>query len=398
MIANTLDAHARVLPDTRPLVMHVLYRFDMGGLENGVVNLLNNMSTDAYRHVVVSITDVTDFRRRVQRDDVEFISLKKPPGHGIWMYGQVFRLIRRMRPSIVHTRNLAALEFVVPAWLARVPVRIHGEHGRDVEDARGTSAKYRWLRRVYMPFVSHYCALSRDLADYLVDVVGVPQRRVTQVYNGVDATRFRPAPEPVQVVDCKFSSRQHFVLGSVGRMQHIKDPVLLARAFVRAIEMHPPLRERLRIVMVGDGPLRQACAETFEAAGLSPCAWLPGERNDVSDIMRSLSCFVLPSLAEGISNTILEAMACGLPVIATDVGGNADLVTHGETGVIVPSSDVHAMATAIVELATDPARATRMGRAGRIKAEQHFSLVSMVATYQRLYDDQLNRVTELQET
>lgn len=398
MIADTLEVEAKGLHDTRPLVMHVLYRFDMGGLENGVVNLLNHMPAHAYRHVVVALTEATDFRRRVVRDDVEFIALGKPPGHGVWMYGKVFRLMREMRPAIVHTRNLAALEFVIPAWLARVPVRIHGEHGRDVEDARGTSAKYRWIRRVYMPFVSHYCALSRDLAAYLVDVIGVSRHCVSQVYNGVDSSRFHPAPEPIQVVDCKFSSRQHFVLGSVGRMQHIKAPLLLARAFVRAVETRPALRERLRIVMVGHGPLKQACGAEFEAAGLSELAWLPGERNDVADIMRSLSCFVLPSLGEGISNTILEAMACGLPVIATDVGGNADLVSHGETGIIVPVGDVEALASAIVELASRPADAAEMGAAGRRKAEQNFSLLSMVAAYQRLYDDQLNRVAELKET
>ena len=111
--------------DTRPLVLHVMYRFDTGGLENGVVNLINHMPADAYRHAVLALTEVTDFSQRVQRKDVEFIALHKPPGHGIWQYPKLFKLFRRLRPHIVHSRNLAALEVQVPAWAAGVPVRIH---------------------------------------------------------------------------------------------------------------------------------------------------------------------------------------------------------------------------------------------------------------------------------
>ena len=95
--------------------MHVMYRFDTGGLENGVVNLINHLPNAAYRHAIVALTAVTDFRHRIRRDDVEFIALNKGPGHGVWLYPQMFMLLRRMRPAIVHTRNLAALELVVPA-------------------------------------------------------------------------------------------------------------------------------------------------------------------------------------------------------------------------------------------------------------------------------------------
>ena len=96
--------------DARPLVAHVMYRFDTGGLENGVVNLINHMPADSYRHVIIALTEVTDFRKRIQRHDVQFISLNKAPGHGFWLYPKLFKLFRQLRPSIVHSRNLAALE------------------------------------------------------------------------------------------------------------------------------------------------------------------------------------------------------------------------------------------------------------------------------------------------
>ena len=169
-------------------------------------------------------------------------------------------------------------------------------------------------------------------------------------------------------------------------MQTVKDQPTLARAFIRALEIDPSLKERLRLVLIGDGPLRAECRQLLADAGVADLAWLPGERSDIPEIMRGLDCFVLPSLAEGISNTILEAMASGLPVIATDVGGNADLVASGLTGSIVPAADPEAMAVEIVRLASQPDAAKDMGHAGRDLVEQKFSMNAMVAAYQGTYD------------
>ena len=374
--------------DTRPLILHVVYKFDTGGLENGIVNLINHMPASAYRHAVLALTDVVpSFSRRILRDDVEFISLHKPPGHAVWLYPKLFRLFRTLRPAVVHTRNLAALECQVPAWAAGVPARVHGEHGRDIGDLDGTNRRYQRLRRIYSPFVHHYLALSRDLASYLEVKVGVPVSRLTQIYNGVDTRRFHPpagAREPI--TGCPFAAPSFWLVGTVGRMQAVKNQTALAHAFVRALEINPALRERLRLVMIGDGPLRAEAASILDRAGVGALAWLPGERSDVPNVMRGLDCFALPSLAEGISNTILEAMASALPVVATDVGGNADLVTPGVTGEIVPPAVVDALAAVLVRLASDPSRAAGMGQAGRAVVESKFSLPAMVATYRGLYD------------
>lgn len=373
-----------------PLVAHVLYRFDTGGLENGVVNLINHMPRHAYRHKVVALTEVTAFRQRLRRDDVECLALHKPPGHGVKVYPQLWRLLREERPAIVHTRNLAALEMQLPAWLAGVPVRIHGEHGRDVDDLDGSSRRHRRIRRLYAPLVGRYVALSADLATYLAGPVGVTPARIEQIYNGVDTLHFAPASGGRMPIDgCPFDPGQHWMVGTVGRMQPVKAQTHLAAAFVRALQLAPSLRNRLRLVLVGEGPLRDAARATLAEAGAADLAWLPGERADVADVLRGLHCFVLPSLAEGISNTILEAMATALPVLATAVGGNAELVDDGHTGLLVPAGDVEGMARALLSLARNPERAAEMGRAGRQRVEQRFSLQAMVAAYQALYDRQL---------
>jgi sugar transferase (PEP-CTERM/EpsH1 system associated) len=392
VIDALLPLETDVSRDKRPLVVHVLYSFDTGGLENGVVNLINHMAPDRYRHAIIALTTVTSFRERIKRSDVEYVALNKMPGHGLWLYPRLYRLFRKMRPAIVHSRNIAALEVQVAAWLARVPVRVHGEHGWDVGDLDGSNRTNQRLRRLYRPFISQQVALSKDLAQYLQTKVGVAKTKLVQIYNGVDVNRFYPTNgSPATIDGCPFAPNAHWIIGTVGRMQPVKDQTTLAMAFIRMLEITPALRRVVRLVMVGDGPLRQKAIDVLQRAGVGDLAWLPGERQDVPSIMRGLHCFVLPSLAEGISNTILEAMATGLPVIATSVGGNAELVDIGQTGEIVAPNDPEAMAHAMARLAQDPTLAKSLGMNGRLVCETKFSLPAMVAAYDMQYSQQLAR-------
>jgi len=373
--------------DPRPLVAHVLHRFDVGGLENGVVNLINRLPAERFRHAVIALTEVGDFRRRVQRDDVQFHALHKPPGQGLRVAPKLARLLREIAPAVVHTRNLGALEMTLPAAWAGVPVRLHGEHGWDSHDPDGRSRRYRLVRRVYRPFVHRYVALSRELQRYLVDAVGVPAQRVELICNGVDTARFQPATAGrASIAGAPFDAADLWLVGTVGRLQVIKDQVLLARAFVRALELAPAARARLRLVIAGDGPLRAPIEQVLRDAGVASLAWLAGERDDVPALLRGLDAFVLPSRAEGISNTILEAMASGLPIVATDVGGNRDLLEPGLTGTLVPSGDVDALARALLDDVNDPAAARQRGRNARAAAQRRFSLDGMVAAYGDLYE------------
>lgn len=370
----------------RPLVVHVVHRFAVGGLENGVANLINCMPDARFRHAVLAMTEVTDFKTRIEREDVAYFELRKPAGHAWRCYPQLVRLFRELQPAIVHTRNLSALEAAVPAMIAGVPVRVHSEHGRDVGDLDGSNAKYRWLRRVFSPCVHRYVALSCDLERYLVDRVGIAPYRVAQIYNGVDTARFRPRENGrVAVEGSPFNDPRYWVVGTVGRMHAVKDQLMLVRAFLQTLETVPEARERLRLTLVGDGPLRAEAEALLREADALSCAWLAGERADVPDLMRAMDCFVLPSLAEGISNTILEAMACGLPVIATRVGGNPELVIDQVTGTLIPSGDVSALASAINGYYALPEVAAEHGRASRARVERKFSLDYMMHRYESLY-------------
>jgi len=373
-----------------PLVAHVIYRLDVGGLENGLVNLINRIPAERFRHVIVSLTDYSEFRRRIQRGDVPVFALNKPPGNSLVTQYKLWRLLNRLRPDIVHTRNIGALEATLPAALAGVPVRIHGEHGRDVNDLDGNNIRRQIVRRLFKPFVHQYIAVSRDLGSYLQQKIGVPPSRIAQIYNGVDSGLFHPAGERRDSVPhTDFAGPGHFVIGTVGRMQDVKDPLTLARAFVRLIQVMPKAKQRLRLVMVGDGPLRERVHVLLAEAGVAQHAWLPGERNDVARIMRSFDLFVLPSLAEGISNTILEAMASGLPVLATAVGGNPELIEAGVTGTLVPRDDAESMARAMRAYAESAELCRRHGMEARRTVERRFGMEAMVNAYMAVYDQLL---------
>jgi len=379
-----------------PLVAHILYSFHIGGLENGVVNLINRMPVDRYRHVVIALADCdSDFCARITRPDVAFISLRKPPGHGIQLFPRLYRLLRQLAPSIVHTRNLAALEMTLPAWAARVPVRIHGEHGWDTSDPGGASRKYRLVRRLHAPFVTQYIALSGQLSSYLTHSVGISPKRVTRICNGVDVARFAVRESRADLPEAPegFVGGSSLVFGTVGRLQAVKDQLNLVRAFAHWRAGGAAVAQAARLVLVGDGPLRAQVESEIEAAGLSQVVWLAGARDDVPAWMAAMDCFVLPSQAEGISNTLLEAMASGLPVVATDVGGNSELVVDGETGWLVPPQDPVALAGAMARLADDASMRQRMAAAARARAVSEFSLEAMVSAYQGMYDNMLARVS-----
>ena len=370
-----------------PLVVHIIYRLGVGGLENGLVNLINRTPPDRYRHAVICLKDATEFRERLP-SQVPVYEMHRREGQDLGVLLRVFRLLRELRPAVVHTRNLAALECQLPAWLAGVRARVHGEHGWDVFDPDGSNRKYQWLRRAFRLFVRRYIPLSRHLERYLRERVGVPESRITRICNGVDTGIFHPAEGGKAVIPgCPFIDTQGLLLlGTVGRMHGVKDQINLVWAFLLLLEQRPKLRENLRLVLVGDGPLRARAIELLRAADALDLAWLPGERGDVADILRGLDIFILPSQAEGISNTLLEAMASGLPVIATEVGGNPELVADGVTGRLVPQQNPEALASALLGYLDHPETIRSHGQAGLARIHESFSLESMVAQYLDVYD------------
>ncbi|MBI5086331.1 MAG: TIGR03088 family PEP-CTERM/XrtA system glycosyltransferase [Acidobacteria bacterium] len=370
-----------------PLVAHLIYRFALGGMEHMLATLINRMPPERYRHVIITLTEADGYQDRITAPDVEFVELRKRPGQDPAHYARLWRELRRLRPQILHTRNLAAMEAQWLAAAAGVPGRVHGEHGRDTYDLDGASIRYNLLRKTVRPFIHSYIAVSRDLQSWLIKTVGVAPGRVRQIYNGVDTELYRPrgGAKP-GVGPVGFARDGTLLLGAVGRLAEVKDHASLIRAFALLRESNAEWRSRLRLVIVGDGPMAAGTRRLIEQTGSADAAWLAGERRDVASILQALDLFVLPSLGEGISNTLLEAMACGLPVVATAVGGNLELVDDGVTGRLTPVQDPQALANAIDAALRNPRELALQGARARERAVCRFSLDAMMNGYLGVYD------------
>ncbi len=371
-----------------PLIAHVIYQLGVGGLENGVVNLINNMPSDKYRHAIICLTTSTDFQSRLNRDNVDIYQLHKQSGQDWKSFVRLYRLLKEIQPSIFHTRNLGAIEYQISAFLAHIKFRVHGEHGWDVFDPRGETKKYQWIRRVLNLFIHQFIPLSKELEEYLLNKVGISPKKISRICNGVDTNIFYPSNGKKQpLVDCPFAfNKQEIYIGCVGRMHGVKDQLTLVRAFIKVLKDFPELKKKARLILIGEGPLRPKAEQLLADENLQEIVWLPGKRDDIADIMRCLDIFVLPSAAEGISNTILEAMATGLPVIATNVGGNPELVIEGETGSLVEKQNPIMMAQCLANYLENNMMREQQGHNARQRVMEQFSLNKMVTSYLEVYD------------
>ncbi len=369
-------------------IVHIIYSLGVGGLENGVVNLINHLPSNQFRHTIICLTHATEFKQRIKLTGVQVHELNKKPGHDIASFFKMYRLLKQLKPDIVHSRNLAAMEYQLAAFCAGVKYRLHGEHGWDVFDPLGENKKYQWLRKMFSLIIHRFVPLSKHLEAYLQQRVGVTATKTARICNGVDSQKFHPGSRPVQLADCPFDfEQQPVIIGTVGRMHGVKDQMTLAKAFARLVEQQPQLRDKARLVMIGDGPIMTEVNDFLEAKELCEVAWLPGQRDDISDLMRIMDIFVLPSTAEGISNTILEAMSSGLPVVATNVGGNPELVELDSTGYLVEKGDFAAMAEKLAYYITHPSVRKQHGDNARARVLGNFSIDVMIEKYTRLYND-----------
>ncbi len=378
--------------DARAHLVHLVHRLGTGGMENGLVNLVDRLPAERFRHTIVPLTGVGAMASRITNRDVRIEPLELRPGPLAAAWPLLWRVFRRLRPSVVHTRNVGTLEAHVAAALAGVPVRIHGEHGWEVHDLVGTSTSLlrtrRWMRR----FVHAQVALSTPTFDYLRDRVGVPAGQLHSICNGVDTDRFRPRDDRQRDSG---DARRPLVVGYVGRLADVKNPLLLLDAFER---LHasvradaPALAARLRLAIVGDGPLAGALRERIAGSPAREAVELAGDRDDIADRMRGFDVYALPSLAEGISNTLLEAMASGLPCVATRVGGNEELIEAGVSGTLVESANANALADALGAYVRDPALRALHGAHARRRAVERFGIDRMVEAYDALYTGLLVR-------
>jgi sugar transferase (PEP-CTERM/EpsH1 system associated) len=368
----------------RPIrVMHLLPEFTLGGMEHGVVMLLNGLPRKRIIGSVCSFEVAIDsLRERLDRH-VQVHMLGRRQGNDPMLVWRLIRLFRHERPDIVHSHSWGTLcEGYLATRLGGV-VRhfIHGEHGT-LELRRRNRSIQRWI----WSRAQRVLSVSSTLADEMAREIGFPRNRVQVVRNGVDIARFAAisraaAREELGVAEAEF------VIGTVGRLVPVKDHETLLAALARLS------RAGIDFIalVAGEGPLRPELERRAATLGLGRKVRFLGNREDIDRVLAALDVFALSSLSEGIPNTVIEAMASGLPVVATHVGGLDEVVENGKTGILVPPKAADTLADACLVLLHDSDLRRRMGVEALKSARGQFSLQRMLDDYEHLYFDLAGR-------
>ncbi len=374
----------------KPLIVHVLYRLDTGGMERIVVSLIN-ATCDRYRHAVIALTGFGVLRGEIDNTATACLSLEKKPGKDWPCYWRLWRALRALKPDLVQTYNVGTLDLAPAVKLAGVRRLIHAEHGRDATDPKGENSKYLRLRRWMAPLIDRYVAVAPDLQSWLVDRARIRRSKVVYIANGIDAAAFNvtPAASTTRRLLGDFAPPGTVLVGHVARLDKVKDQAGLISAFklLRDATGHPDCR----LIIAGEGPQRSELERQIAELELVGTVRLLGNRGDVPELLTECDVFALSSIAEGMPVTILEAMAARLPVVATDVGSVALVVEAGITGTLVPAGDPHALAEALRAYAVDATLRRQHGDAGCARVAAQFSLSAMVTAYVTLYDELLGR-------
>jgi sugar transferase (PEP-CTERM/EpsH1 system associated) len=363
-------------------IMHVVHALGIGGLENGVVNLINHTNPDRFKHSICCISRSGQNAENLMKKNVEIFEMKKGEARDLFLPIKLAHLFKKAKVDIVHTRNWGAIDGIIGARLAGVPIAIHGEHGREITDPQGHNKRRNLIRKGLSYFIDSYITVSQELGEWLMTEVGIDKKKVQVICNGVDTTKFNP--DHKDLVRKKYSyTDKDIVIGTVGRLDPVKDQQLLIKAFAQLNSIY----SKLVLLIIGDGPSWKSLEKLVDELGIRAKVHFLGARTDVPELLKLLDIFVLPSIAEGISNTILEAMATGLPVIATHVGGNPELVVDKETGYLIPKEDLGALVKSLDQYILNKHLRKQHGTAGRERAIREFSLERMIARYETLYTD-----------
>lgn len=356
----------------RPLrVCHVSLTLKTGGLERILADLARHHDPAVCTPTFVAICETGRFADEIREQGCRVHQL--PVGGRIAQIRAMAKLFRDEQIDVVHTHNTYPhLYATLAARWASVPVVVQTRHGQRAGHGWKSRVSYRWAAKL----VDRVVAVSDDAARLCVDADGLLRSKVQRIWNGIDLSDFDfhgPVAEPIAI--------------SVARLSAEKDFPTLLRATALAAVQVPDLQLRI----VGDGPERAALENLSRELGLSTRVEFLGERRDVPLLLRDAGFFVTASLTEGISLTLLEAMAVGLPVVATAVGGNPEIVQAGVTGLLAPAADPPALAAEMIAMACRPADWPSFGRAGRQRVCEEFDVRRMAADYEALYRELIDQ-------
>ena len=355
----------------------VVPALDTGGMETMLAALSRGLVTAGHEVGVTCLEEEGVIADQLRADGIRLALVPTPGLRAMVRPAALQSWLEHVAPDVVHVHSGSWLKGARAARRAGVPRVVLTMHGL----LEGAPWYTRFVERWAAMHADRVVAVSDTLGEYLIETVGIPPERTTVVSNGIDVGRFQPGPR-----DGGWRTRWRIapdalVVGHVARLNAVKNQAQLLEAFALVVRRVP----NAVLVIAGDGPLRPELLALASRLGITDAVRFIGEVRDVAPLYREFDLFVLSSTAEGTSISILEAMASGVPVAATAVGGTPALLRDGRLGRLVASRDTPALAGAITDLLLDPAARQRLARVARQDVVAQHSLERMVHAYELEY-------------
>ena len=371
-------------------IAHLVNSYSTGGLERVIANLINHTQSERIQHIIITKKPEFSFASALDHD-IPMYSLYKKEGKDFASHFRLYKLLRKLAPDVLHTYNFGTIEYHPVAALAGVTRQVHAEHGRESTNRFLSSPrKYFLYLRAMLLFINYFVVVSDNLQEWGEQQLNVTKKKLKLIYNGIDLNRFcrqnagskskdeTDQPEP--------TGNKGFIFITVGRLVDVKNHKLLIDAFKLATEQSDALKNTA-LNIVGDGPNHDDLQKQIDHSGLSEQVKLLGNRTNVAELLLESDVFLLSSKYEAQPMTILEAMACQLPVIVPNVGGLGFLIEDGKNGTLVKPNDIQSMADALITAVQQFDTVKDYGKAGRAFVEKHFSVEAMSKQYLSLYED-----------
>jgi sugar transferase (PEP-CTERM/EpsH1 system associated) len=364
-------------------VLHVVPQLGMGGTEHGLLNLIRGLGDEEFEHRICAVRSIdTEFVSRMKMKSRVCCVGSNRRGFQFPLF-RLARIMREFKPHIVHSRNFGALEAIPAAKLSGVPALIHSEHGYELDTIFGLPIRRRLLYRVLYSLADTVFTVTDDLRVFHASQSWLRRSRFRVIYNGADTRRFSPNREMAGSIRDQFNIPiERVVIGSVGRLVPIKDYPTLLQAASNLLQQG----KDIHLLLVGSGPEQARLEDRVKASSLlAGRVTFTGASDHVESLLSAMDIFVLPSICEGMSNTLLEAMASGIPVVVTQVGGNSELVQEGKSGFFFTPRDAEALTQRLLTLIHSAQNRSAIGNAARKRALELFSLEGMLERYRNLY-------------
>ena len=366
-------------------VGHVVLSLEIGGMETVIANLSRNIDHHSYRFLIICVLRIGPIGYELRNKGIKVIKLPKMPRIISFLYPKaLIDILRAEKVDVLHCHSGCWHKAAIAGKFAGVKGIIYTEHGRQMPGYKTTI----FLDRAVSKITDYVVPVSLDLSKYLKKVVKIEPRKIHEINNGIDTDYFSPREKDKKLLKELCIPNNTLIVGNIARLAPVKDHITLINAFALT-EKHC---HDMRLLIIGDGSERVNLEKLINELNLSDKIALLGFRRDIKEILSLFDLFVLSSISEGTSITILEAMASGKPVIATDVGANSDIITESVSGFLVPAKNAKVMAEKIAFFYKNRSMGELMGRKGREHVIGKFSVQEMTRKYERLYRRLYDRI------